>query len=51
MGHKLGIDFGTTNSVIARWDDEKDDSEVVQIDGLSDTSDKHLPPLCRHCCM
>ncbi len=22
MGHKLAIDFGTTNSVIARWDEE-----------------------------
>ncbi|MCU0480662.1 MAG: Hsp70 family protein, partial [Anaerolineae bacterium] len=45
MGHKLGIDFGTTNSVIARWDEEKQDSEVVIIDGLSDTSDKNLPPV------
>ncbi|MDX2077956.1 MAG: Hsp70 family protein [bacterium] len=45
MGHKLGIDFGTTNSVIARWDDDKQDSEVILIDGLSDTSDKNLPPV------
>ncbi|HRF98887.1 MAG TPA: hypothetical protein PLZ51_26940, partial [Aggregatilineales bacterium] len=45
MGHKLGIDFGTTNSVIARWDDDKQDSEVILINGLSDTSDKNLPPV------
>jgi len=35
MGHKLAIDFGTTNSVIARWNDESGTTEIIAIPGLS----------------
>lgn len=34
MGHKLAIDFGTTNSVVARWDDASGAIEIVAIPGL-----------------
>jgi len=44
MGYKLAIDFGTTNSVLARWDEEADDAEIVQIEGLSDSRGDDLPP-------
>ncbi len=40
MGYKLAIDFGTTNSVIARWDTDNDTSEVISIPVLTDD---HLP--------
>lgn len=35
MGQKLSIDFGTTNSLVARWDETKGGAEVVAIPGLS----------------
>jgi molecular chaperone DnaK (HSP70) len=35
MGHKLAIDFGTTNSVVARWDDQTSATEVLAIPHLS----------------
>ncbi len=35
MGHKLAIDFGTTNSVIARWKDDTSAIEVIHVPGLS----------------
>src|SRR5215470_15239634 len=34
MGYKFAIDFGTTNTVIARWNEEKGTSEVVSIPGI-----------------
>lgn len=43
MGQKLAIDFGTTNSVIARWTDS--DAEILTIQGLSDTVTKDRPPV------
>jgi molecular chaperone DnaK (HSP70) len=36
MGQKLAIDFGTTNSVIARWNPETEEAEILGIDGLSE---------------
>jgi molecular chaperone DnaK (HSP70) len=45
MGHKLAIDFGTTNSVIARWDEEKRTAEVVSIPGLSALNLEGVPPI------
>ncbi len=45
MGHKLAIDFGTTNSVIARWDEEKRTTEVVSIPGLSALNLEGVPPI------
>lgn len=54
MAHKLAIDFGTTNSVVARWDANKDletdealqnAAAIVALDGISDTSIADLPPV------
>ncbi len=45
MGHKLAIDFGTTNSVIARWDSDKEDSEIITLEKISDTQTEGLPPV------
>jgi molecular chaperone DnaK (HSP70) len=45
MGQKLAIDFGTTNSVVARWNPEKDDSEVLAITSITDTTVPNRPPL------
>lgn len=44
MGHKLAIDFGTTNSVLARWNEATDTAEIVSVDGLSDTGTPEMPP-------
>ena len=35
MGHKLAIDFGTTNSIVACWNDEAGAVEVIAVPGLS----------------
>jgi molecular chaperone DnaK (HSP70) len=40
MGHKLAIDFGTTNSVIARWNADKEAPEIVK---LADITDDTIP--------
>lgn len=45
MGQKIAIDFGTTNSVIARWSVEKDDAEVLTVNPISDTTVSDRPPL------
>jgi molecular chaperone DnaK (HSP70) len=45
MGHKLAIDFGTTNSVIARWDEDKRTAEVLSIPGLSALNLEGVPPI------
>jgi molecular chaperone DnaK (HSP70) len=40
MGHKFAIDFGTTNTVIARWNETTGTAEVVSIPGIcTDGSD------------
>ena len=44
MGHKLAIDFGTTNSMLARWDEKKEGPAILTIDGLSATMRAGLPP-------
>jgi molecular chaperone DnaK (HSP70) len=44
MGHKLAIDFGTTNSVLARWDGEADSASLIAISGLSNPAENGLPP-------
>jgi molecular chaperone DnaK (HSP70) len=44
MGHKLAIDLGTTNTVIARWDETATQPEVVRIPGLT-IADDGRPPL------
>jgi molecular chaperone DnaK (HSP70) len=45
MGQKLAIDFGTTNSVIARWDAKADAAEVMSLDGLSVVKGEGIPPV------
>jgi molecular chaperone DnaK (HSP70) len=45
MAHKFAIDFGTTNSVAARWDSDKEDVEIINIPDISDTEDKNRPPV------
>ncbi len=42
MGHKLAIDFGTTNSVVARWQGESQAPEIINVRGLS-VPDSRLP--------
>ncbi len=43
MPHKLAIDFGTTNSVIARWNDETHTPEIIALPDLS-ANDHDTPP-------
>lgn len=43
MGHKLAIDFGTTNTVVARWDETKEEAVVVGLDSISDMQSVELP--------
>jgi molecular chaperone DnaK (HSP70) len=45
MGHKIAIDFGTTNSVVAQWHLEKDAAEVLAVNPISDTTVPEHPPL------
>ena len=35
MNHKLALDFGTTNSVISRWDDETEVAKIIDLPGVS----------------
>lgn len=44
MPHKLAIDFGTTNSVVARWDEAQARTSVLSLPGLGLT-DPGLPAL------
>jgi molecular chaperone DnaK (HSP70) len=41
MGHKIAIDFGTTNSVVAHWNDDK--TEIVSIPKISAQAAKDHP--------
>lgn len=45
MGQKIAIDFGTTNSVIARWNTEKDDAEQLEVKSVSDITVPDRPPI------
>lgn len=45
MGHKIAIDFGTTNSVVARWNEEKDDADVLAVAPICDTTVEDRPPV------
>src|SRR5258708_3137687 len=45
MGHKLAIDFGTTNSVVAHWNSDKETSEIVNIPHISTASEDDRPSL------
>lgn len=35
VAHKLAIDFGTTNSILARWNDAFGQAEILALPGLS----------------
>lgn len=45
MGHKLAIDLGTTNTVIARWNEADSKSEVVNVPAISTGGEDGRPPL------
>src|SRR6266545_4024851 len=45
MGYKFAIDFGTTNTVVARWNEEENRPEVVSIPGMSLSDEDGRPPL------
>ncbi len=47
MPIKLTIDFGTTNSVVARWQDETETAALITLPGLStpDDTTSPIPPL------
>lgn len=45
MPYKLAIDFGTTNSVLACWNNEHDDAEILAVDSISDTTVDIRPPI------
>ncbi len=45
MGHKIAIDFGTTNSVVARWNDTTQQPEVVVVPNISDALVSERPPV------
>lgn len=43
MAHKFAIDFGTTNSVVARWDPKQESAEIVEIKGISEDEISERP--------
>lgn len=45
MGHKLAIDLGTTNTVIARWDDAAAQAQIVNLPEISTEELHDRPPL------
>src|SRR3972149_2835521 len=45
MGYKLSIDFGTTNTVLACWNDDRTSSEVVSLPGICVEASSETPPL------
>ena len=45
MGHKLAIDFGTTNSVIASWNDAESRPELLNLPLIGTPGRGDLPPL------
>lgn len=45
MSHKIAIDFGTTNSVVAEWREDTDDSEILAVAEISDTTVEDRPPV------
>ena len=45
MGQKIAIDFGTTNSVVACWNETARFAEVISLPGLSAHNLEGVPPL------
>lgn len=44
MGHKLAIDFGTTNTVVARWKSDTETAEIITLPAIADESLPNHPP-------
>ena len=45
MAHKLAIDFGTTNSVVAHWNEGTGAPEVISLPGIGAAGDREYPPV------
>ncbi len=45
MPHQLAIDFGTTNTVLARWNADLNCAETVMLPGLSQPAESSQPAL------
>jgi molecular chaperone DnaK (HSP70) len=45
MGQKLAIDLGTTNSVVARWDTNTEQGQIVHVPNISIPFSDERPPL------
>ena len=45
MGQKLAIDFGTTNSVVARWNEASQSTEIISLPNLSALNLEGVPPI------
>src|SRR5258708_3268729 len=43
--HKLAIDFGTTNTVIAHWNDEQNGAEIVPLPGITTQASPERPAI------
>jgi molecular chaperone DnaK (HSP70) len=44
-GHKIAIDLGTTNTVVAQWQTEQEQAQVLSMPGISIDDDDLRPPL------
>lgn len=45
LGYKITIDFGTTNSVVAVWNDEKETANILNLKSVADTTVDDRPPI------
>jgi molecular chaperone DnaK (HSP70) len=45
MGYKLALDFGTTNSLIALWDDEQPTAKIINLPNVSLNEAKDHPAI------
>jgi molecular chaperone DnaK (HSP70) len=45
MSHRIAIDFGTTNSVLAEWDEKAAQARLLAVPGLSQPAADGRPPL------
>jgi molecular chaperone DnaK (HSP70) len=45
MGQKFAIDFGTTNSVVARWNEESSTPELVRLPVIGTSASSDIPPV------
>jgi len=45
MGHKIAIDFGTTNSVVAKWSDNGEEPKIIHVDGIANNQVAERPSI------